>query len=354
MSAGEGSRPPRADAAAPPQVQVFSTDQVEPHERQAYWKEAIFDAIANVDITCRDEEAFHGRIRWRGVGLDGGGRATFTEVAATPQTARRGARQVGREKEAFFGVTFQRRGASAIEQGGRTDILRPGDVWLLDGTQRSTIELGEPFDQLLLRIPYERLAPRLPRGGQWRGFVLRGTSPLGGVLNAHMDAVAAALQQLDPDSRNALLETTIDLIALAFTDELKKFAGHASTVRRALVLRAMRFIVQHLADPGLSAISVAGTLGVSAGYLQHAFQDAGTTVSGHIRKRRLECCRDDLADPLHGGEQIGEIAMRWGFGDMPHFSRAFKRQFGRSPREHRAQAADRRERTGMGAPGIGF
>lgn len=344
MSAGEGSDPP---PDSPPRVQVFSTDEVAPHERHAYWKEAIFDAIANVDIACLcDEEAFQGRIRWRGVGLGDREHVTFTEVAATPQTARRGALQVGREKEAFFGVTFQRKGAAAIEQGGRINILRPGDVWLLDGTQRSNIEFGETFDQLLLKIPYERLAPRLPRGGHWRGFALRGTSPLGGVLNAHMDAVAAALERLDPPSRDALLETTIDLIALAFTYELKKFAGNASTVRRALVLRAMQFITSHLADPALSAASIAGALGVSTSYLQHAFQAADMTVGAQIRMRRLECCRDDLADPLRAGDQISEIAMRWGFGDMPHFSRAFKQAFGLSPREHRAAAGERRARAG--------
>ncbi len=332
-------------AAGPAHVQTFSTDEVAPHERHAYWKEAIFDAIANVDITCRgDEQAFQGRVRWRGVELGDGDRVTVTEASGTPQTARRGARQIGREKEAFFAVAFQRKGAAATEQGGRTNILRPGDVWLLDGTQSNKIEFDEPVDQRLLRIPYERLAPRLPRGGQWRGFVLRGTSPLGGVLNAHMDAVAAALERLDPGSRDALLETTVDLIALAFTDELKNFAGNASTVRRALVLRAMQFVDSRLADPALSAVSIAGALGVSTGYLQHAFQAAGMTVGGHIRRRRLERCRDDLADPLRAGEHVGEIAMRWGFADMPHFSRAFKRAFGLAPREHRAAAAELRAR----------
>jgi AraC-like DNA-binding protein len=186
--------------------------------------------------------------------------------------------------------------------------------------------------------------PRLPRDGHWRGRPLRGTSPLGMVLNAHVEAVSKAMDQLAPDTRAALLETTIDLVALAFTDEAKAFAGNASTARRALVMRAMRFIDGNLANAALSAVSVAATLGVSTGYLQHAFQETGTTVGGYIRLRRLERCRDDLADPLRAGEHVGEIAMRWGFADMPHFSRAFKQQFGLSPRAHRARAAEMRAR----------
>jgi AraC-like DNA-binding protein len=322
---------------------AFSTDEVAPHERHAYWKEAICDAITNVDMTCRgDEEAFQGRIRWHGVDLGGGNSVTFVQATAMPQVACRGARQLARQREPFLGLTFQRKGAATIEQAGRTNILQSGDICLLDVTQRYKMVLEEPFDDLVLMVPYERLAPLLPSGGQWRGRVLRGTSPLGGVLNAHVDAVAAALERLDLDSRKSLLETTIDLIALAFTDELRKFAGDASTVRRALVLRAMQFIDGHLADPALSAVSVAAALRVSTSYLQHAFQAAGMTVGSHIRRRRLERCRADLADPLRSGEHVSEIAMRWGFADMPNFSRAFRRQFGLSPRGHRALTANRR------------
>ena len=331
-------------ADGPSATHAFSSDQIAPRDRRAFWKEAIFDAIANVDLAFRDDDAFRGELRWRGYTLGERERVTFTSVAATPQSARRGAVQVGREKEAFIGVTFHNRGTAAVEQGGRGGMLQPGDIWLLDGTQRSFIDLREPFDQVLFRIPYERLAPLLPRGGHWRGQVLPRSSPFCAVLNAHVGALGAALEQLGPASRDALLENTINLIALAFTDEIKRFAGDDSTVRRALAMRAMTFIENRLADPRLSAAAVAAALGVSTGYLQHVFQAAGTTVGAHVRRRRLERCRDDLADPLRAREQIAEIAMRWGFGDMPHFSRAFRERFGLSPREYRAQAQTERGR----------
>lgn len=141
-----------------------------------------------------------------------------------------------------------------------------------------------------------------------------------------------------------MLEATIDLIALTFAAGQRNFCGTGTTVRRALVMRARRFIEARLPDPQLSAGMVARALGVSIGYLQHAFQEAGTTLVAHIRGRRLERCRDDLADPLRTGAQVSEIARRWGFGDMPHFSRSFRWAFGVSPREYRAAAAERRAR----------
>ncbi|MCW5772430.1 MAG: helix-turn-helix domain-containing protein [Rhodospirillaceae bacterium] len=328
--------PPSAASRGALHSHSFSTDAVAPRERNAFWKEAIFEAIANVEITYRNEEGFRGSIRWRGVELDGGPFVSLAQAAAMPQVASRGARQLAHQREPFLGLTLQKKGLATIEQGGHLGILRPGDINLLDITQPYKLTFEEPFEHMVLMIPYERLAPLLPSGGHWRGCILSGAAPLGSVLNAHMDAVAAALDRLDAHSRSALLERTIDLIALAFTDELNKFAGDASTVRRALALRITQFINRHLADPALSVVSVAAALGVSVGYLQHAFQATGATVGRYIRQRRLERCREDIANPLRTGEQIREVAMRWGFRDMPHFSRAFKEAFGVAPRDYRA------------------
>jgi len=333
-----------AGGAGALQTHSFSTDTVSPRERYAFWKEAIFESIAKVDIDCRDADRFGGRVQWRRVDFGGGKQAILSEVAAPPLTARRGAHQLARARESSVGLIFQRKGTATTEQSGRNNVLRPGDIGLIDVTQQYRLGLEEAFDHLVLMLPYERLAPLLPAGGHWRGCVVRASSPFGGVLNAHVKAVAAALDRLDAVSRVALLDNTIELVALAFTDELRKFAGDASTVRRALVLRASQYIDRRLADPRLSAVSIAGALGVSAGYLQHSFQSMRTTVGAEIRRRRLERCRDDLADPLRAGEQVGEIAMRWAFSDLPHFSRAFKKQFGLSPREYRAAAAELRAR----------
>ena len=71
------------------------------------------------------------------------------------------------------------------------------------------------------------------------------------------------------------------------------------------------------------------------------FHTAGITVGSFIRQRRLERCRADLSDPLRAGERITEIALRWGFNDMPHFSRVFRATFGATPSDFRAASARR-------------
>lgn len=52
-------------------------------------------------------------------------------------------------------------------------------------------------------------------------------------------------------------------------------------------------------------------------------------------QRRLEHSRKDLLSPVHSGERISDIAFRWEFNDLSHFSRVFKQQFGCCPKDYR-------------------
>ena len=64
--------------------------------------------------------------------------------------------------------------------------------------------------------------------------------------------------------------------------------------------------------------------------LHLAFAGTGTTVGRWIRDRRLRVCYRELARA--GTHQtVTDIAFRWGFNDMAHFSRTFKQAFGVTP-----------------------
>lgn len=48
-----------------------------------------------------------------------------------------------------------------------------------------------------------------------------------------------------------------------------------------------------------------------------------------------EIVQIDLSSPQHARLSISEICFRWGFNGSAHFSRAFREQYGLSPREFR-------------------
>ncbi len=320
-------------------VQRLTTEGLAARDQYPYWKEAVCGIFVGLDCSREGQGPFHSAVLRRTFALEGGASASFIDVVSEAQRALRSPRQIRRAADACIMLAFQTRGPGLLRHGDDVAVLNPGDMVLYDSTRPYEFVFDRPFSQLVLKFPHERLAPRLPRVPNWIGRPVAASSPLGHVLAGHLAAVSSAIGHVEPALRPGLIDRTMDLIALTFTGAARDFAGAGSTAQAALVARAKHVIEARLADPALGPEDVAAALGVSSGYLHRLFHVAGTTVGTHIRCRRLERCRAELADPLHAGERVTEIALRWGFNDMPHFSRVFRAAFGMGPRDYRASVA---------------
>jgi AraC-like DNA-binding protein len=91
--------------------------------------------------------------------------------------------------------------------------------------------------------------------------------------------------------------------------------------------------------PGLDAQTVAEAVGLSPRYINKLFEVEDTSLMRYIWNTRLEYCAKELADPVCSITRISDIAMKWGFNDMSHFSRAFRDSFDMSPRDWRKKSA---------------
>jgi AraC-like DNA-binding protein len=94
--------------------------------------------------------------------------------------------------------------------------------------------------------------------------------------------------------------------------------------------------MQHIAEnlsTELSLADIADKLFVSKYYLSHAFsREVGVSVYRYIMLRRLLLARQMLLD----GEAAGQVCRSCGFADYTSFYRAFKSEYGISPREFTA------------------
>lgn len=324
-------------------VQRVTTDGIAVRDQYAFWKEVVCGIFVGLDCSRDVSGPFRSAVLQRRFDLGGAAGASFIDVASEGQAAVRSPRQIARATEAWLMLGLQTHGPGLFRQGGEATMLAPGDMVLFDSTRPYSFQFDRPFRQLVLKLPHALLAPRLPRPERWLGRRVAAASPMGQVLASHLVAVSAAIERVEPALRGALIERTADLVGLAFAEAARAHVGAATTPQSAVVARAKRLIDLRLGDPALAPGTIAAALGISPSYLHRLFQAAGDSVGRHIRARRLERCRDDLADPLRAGESVTEIALRWGFNDMPHFSRAFRARFGASPRAWRHAGCGRGE-----------
>lgn len=100
-----------------------------------------------------------------------------------------------------------------------------------------------------------------------------------------------------------------------------------------LVQSTMDYIRDNIQKP-LSLEEIAGYLYVSKYHLSHAFsREVGVSVYRYIMLRRLLLARQQLLT----GQSAGQVSLNCGFSDYASFYRAFKAEYGVSPRQYVAQ-----------------
>ena len=73
---------------------------------------------------------------------------------------------------------------------------------------------------------------------------------------------------------------------------------------------------------------------MSGFYFAHVFKEqGGISVHQYILKKRMQASREAIL----GGENISQVYERFGFRDYSSFYRAFRREYGMSPKEYREE-----------------
>ncbi len=130
-----------------------------------------------------------------------------------------------------------------------------------------------------------------------------------------------------------------DLVALLLDGLVQGGAARAVSGIRAARLELVRKDIRaHLTEPEFDIAEAARRQGVSPRYIQQLFAGAGTSFSDVLREGRLDLAFRLLGEPAQLDRGISEIAFAVGFSDLSTFSRAFRRRFGSTPSDARAEA----------------
>ena len=301
----------------------FDSRATSAREALDYWRGSLsqsWDMHLADDV---DEAQFHADVTmWRMSELIVGS-ATFGPV----QTRMRRERNIQSDQLDHYRLLLLRSGAFHCDADGRQVSLTPGRFLLTDMALPEESESA--CSSAVLYIPRDTLDAALPQPMR-----LHGLSPDNACAHLLSDHLAALLQGLPgaaPEELPALSAATVGLVAASLAPTAIDPQTTGIAVDGALLRRARRHIEDHLGETELAAAHLCKLLRVSRSTLYRLFEPLGG-VSQYIKERRLARVHQVLAQSSER-QPIARLAEEHGFKSAAHFSKAFRAQFGYSPRE---------------------
>lgn len=318
-------------------IQLVDSNSVPPASRAEVMREVAARIIPveldfpEAGLAVRGTLSDHGALRISRIA------SNVTRVERTPRQARD-------ELPPSLLLGLQISGSSLVVQDGREAVVRPGDLVLYRSTAEYTLIDSMGYRQHQLRMPLEKLA--LPRDvvRQVTATRLCPGHPISELATGYFQALANRPNAFTGPAADAMSQASLDLIRAVIGTHLDLTSTAAKdSLQAALQVRILEYARAHLDDPTLNAARIAAEQHISVRHLYNVLAAGGISLGDWIRTRRLQACRDELADTLSRGLTIAAIARRWGFRDASTFGRLFRAEYGLSPREWR-DTATRRDR----------
>ena len=311
-------------------AQRWSTAEAPRAAQFTSWRELICEAFLDLTPESDLRDGFAGAVTQWPLG-----ELSIARIESQRQRVRRTAHDIARAPRPGYYANLQVRGTSLMTQHGRSTVLHPGDLAVVDTAEPFAFEFRDDFRQLSLFLPKALLEAQLEAPVR--------TATRVGTASGTGAAVRHALLALTSDE---LTEPTAARLAvhaggiLALALEWPAATG-ATPVRHGRIhAAALADIEEHLADHDLSPLATARRLGVSVRLLHAVFAAGQGSFATEVRRRRLHNAWRDLRDPARANLRIIDVAVDAGFTDVTSFHRAFRRAYGRTPAQVRAEPTE--------------
>jgi AraC-like DNA-binding protein len=226
-------------------------------------------------------------------------------------------------------------GSIDLRHGARRARLTSGATVLSDSALPLGMAQRGRCGMTTLTIPIDRL--RVPDTAVTAALSvpLGNELPMVSTITTTLHRIASDASRF-PEAPWRLLETSLIELMRAL---VLIGSGDARAAREplgeSLAERVVGYLERHVLDPGLNAERIAAVHGISVRYLYVVLQRRGITLGDWIRTARLEHASRILRNEV--SVTVADVAYRCGFADHAHFARTFRRRWGMTPSEWRAQ-----------------
>lgn len=292
------------------------------------WLNYVCEVFTQLQLTHIKDPTFSASAVERQVGT-----LHVADIVAGGQTVHRGRRQIANRHADHCYLLVQKSGECRFssEQYDPT-LLQTGDALLVDAQKPYLMEFDDASNQLCITVPNEDLRHYAPKFGRiLAGHRLDGSTSVSRVLWAAIDDLLETADSAPHD-----LDLSIDVFYQVLTGCLKREVLERLTERKSRHTSSFNqlvsFVAENLGAKTLTVSEAAGELCVSTRTLQRICNEEGTTFRKLVLSTRLNAAAHALRQRgCVGKDSITEVAYRFGFSDLSHFSRTFKARYGVSP-----------------------
>ncbi|WP_169054423.1 AraC family transcriptional regulator [Nitratireductor sp. XY-223] len=257
--------------------------------------------------------------------------AMFHEVLSTTScTLERKPHYIAKDGFDFINLDMRLSGTGACSYGSEESTVRPGEMRIADFTRHSRFVLPE-HHSICVALNRQALSERVLMLDRFHGWKLP-DGPMSRVLGSALLAVFDQLPGATQHDASIMTDFLISLIADAMNYQTINCMESVEISDISVFSAILNTIRRNLHDPDCSAVTIASDLGVSKSKLYRLCEDLGTPAE-LLRNERLRKAAKMLGGSA--GTNLDRLAFNVGFASRQSFSRAFKAQFGLSPRDYR-------------------
>lgn len=302
---------------------TLSTHSISIAERFDYWHEVVYRTYAPCLGRPASFDTFNAAVE-----VSDFGAVQITNVRSSGITYERRAYDVRTGPRDDFYAVAVLSGKTVVTQNGDEAVAQAGDIYLYNSLRPYSHHSEKDYECLSMRIPRPLAHARSLDVDVLGGRLICGTTPYAKIITSLMKDAAHIASNSGSIEMSDFSSPMLDMISAAIMRGTSDDLGQGMK-NRALLTRITRYMKDHLADGDLTLTQISKDQNVSIRTLARLFAEMETTPMGWLQAQRLSAAYAALAE--RRVTSVTEAAFAFGFNDLSHFGRVFKKTYGHTP-----------------------